>query len=130
MNAALMLGRGPSFPPRVGPDGRIAWSEGEDNVRECIRLILSTNPGERMRLPDFGGGLATLLFEPNTASTRHAIEERIRFALAAWEPRISVEDVLVEPDADDPEAAVATITYRLIANQARERVSLGVRFTH
>ena len=57
-----------SFPPRVGPDGRVAWSEGEVNVREAIRIILMTEPRERLRLPEFGGGLSRFLFEPNTVT--------------------------------------------------------------
>jgi len=43
-----LFGRGISFPPRVGPDGRVAWSEGEVNVRESIRIILMTEQNERL----------------------------------------------------------------------------------
>jgi hypothetical protein len=32
----------------------------------------------------------------------------------------------VDPDAKDPEAAVATIQYKLVATQQRERVTLSV----
>ena len=45
---------------------------------------------------------------------------------ALWEPRIRVESVSVEPDATDPQTAIAIINYRLIATQARERVTLSV----
>ena len=115
-----------AFPPRVAPDGRIAWSEGEDNIRESMRVILMTEPNERLRLPQFGAGLNRFLFEPNTTTTRHQIKDRIVKALALWEPRINVESVDVDADADDPEAAIATIVYRLVATQAQERVSLSV----
>ena len=54
MNAAAIFGKGISFPPRVA-GGRIAWSVGEQNVREAIRVILMTNLNERVRLPEFGG---------------------------------------------------------------------------
>ncbi len=121
-----MFGRGMAFPPRVGSDGRVAWSEGETNVRESIQVILLTEQRERLLLPEFGGGLGPFLFEPNTVTTRHLIKDRILSALEQWEPRISVESVDVEPDPQDPEAAVATITYQLVATQTRERVSLGV----
>lgn len=126
MNAGKILGRGMSFPPRVGPDGRIAWSEGEENVRESVRVILLTNLRERVMLPEFGGGLAAYLFEPNTVTTRHQIRERILRALERWEPRIAVESVAVEPDPADKNAAIATIVYKLVATQARERVSLSL----
>ncbi len=126
MDPGRLLGRGISFPPRVGPDGRVAWSEGETNVREAIRVILMTEQRERLRLPEFGGGLGVFLFEPNTVTTRHLIQDRITKALEQWEPRITVESVSVEPDPEDVEAAIATITYRLVATQRRERVSLNV----
>jgi phage baseplate assembly protein W len=64
--------------------------------------------------------------EPNTAATREAIRDRIDRALAEWEPRIRVQGIDVEPDPDDREAATATITYRLVATQALERVSVKV----
>jgi phage baseplate assembly protein W len=126
VDAGRLLGRGISFPPRVGADGRMAWSEGEVNVREGVEVVLKTEVRERLRLPDFGAGLGRFLFEPNTTTTRRQIEDRIVKALALWEPRISVEAVAVEADTDDPEAAIATIAYRLVATQAQERVSLTV----
>lgn len=126
MDAAHIFGRGISFPPRVGADGRVCWSAGEQNVRESIRVLLMTEPRERIALPDFGGGLGQFLFEPNTVETRQAVQERIRAALTQWEPRVRVEDVDVQGDAADPSAATATITYRLVATQVRERVSVRV----
>ena len=126
MNAGDLFGRGIAFPPRVGSDGRVAWSEGETNIRESIRVILLTEERERLRLPEFGGGLARYLFEPNTATTRQLIRDRIQRALAEWEARIRVESVTVDAATADPETAVATITYRLVATQTRERVSLNV----
>ena len=126
MDAGRLLGRGISFPPRIGADGRVAWSEGETNIREAIHVILGTDRNERLRLPDFGAGLTRFLFEPNTVATRHQIEERILRALAAWEPRIAVENVDVEPDPEDAEGAIATIEYKLVATQAGDRVTVAV----
>jgi phage baseplate assembly protein W len=126
MESSRVYGKGMAFPPRVGADGRIAWSEGEANVREAMRVILMTEPGERLRLPDFGAGLGRFLFEPNILSTHTQMRQRIADALKRWEPRIQVEDVDVQADGVDPQAAIATITYRLVATQALERVALAV----
>ncbi len=123
---ARLFGKGLAFPPRVGADGRMAWSEGEPNVREAIRIVLLTAEGERLRRPRFGGSLAAFLFEPNNAATHQALAQRIARALAEWEPRIAVEQVQVAADPTDSEAAIATITYRLVATRALERVSLAV----
>src|SRR5207244_5141326 len=70
MDGGQLYGRGMAFPPRVGPDGRVAWSEGEVNIREAIQIILKTEERERLNLPAFGGGLRKFLFEPNTVTTR------------------------------------------------------------
>jgi phage baseplate assembly protein W len=125
MDAGRVFGRGIAFPPRVEA-GRVAWSEGELNVRESIRIILMTDQRERIRLPQFGGTLHRFLFEPNTVVTRQRIQDQITTALARWEPRIAIESVVVDEDSGDPQAAVATITYRLVATQVLERVSLTV----
>ncbi|MCE2909233.1 MAG: GPW/gp25 family protein [Burkholderiaceae bacterium] len=126
MDSRHVYGKGMAFPPRVGADGRIAWSEGEANIREAIRIILMTEPGERLRLPEFGGGLGRFLFEPNILATHTLMRQRIADALKRWEPRVQVEEVDVQADAIDPQAAIATITYRLVATQALERVALAV----
>lgn len=126
MDIGQIFGRGISFPPRVGSDGRLAWSEGEVNVREAIRIILMTEQRERLRLPEFGGSLGLFLFEPNTVATRQLIKDRISKALARWEPRIKIESIDVDPDPVDAQAVIATITYKLVATQVRERVSLTV----
>jgi len=126
-NSGQILGKGISFPPRVGADGRVAWSEGETNVREAIQVILLTEQRERLRLPSFGGGLRRFLFEPNTVTTRNLIKDRMRKELAQWEPRVAVESVDVEEDPTDLPNAIATITYRLVATQVREQTSVRVQ---
>jgi len=126
MDAGAILGRGISFPPRVGADGRIVWSAGDDNIRDAIRIILGTERNERLRLPEFGAGLRRFLFEPNTVATQHRLQDRILKALAAWEPRIAVESVDVETDPDDAESMIATIEYKLVATQVRDRITVTV----
>jgi phage baseplate assembly protein W len=91
-----------------------------------MRVILMTDRGERPRLPEFGGGLGQFLFEPNSVSTRNLIQDRITKTLSRWEPRILIESVEVAQDPKDAQAAIATITYKLVATQSRERVSLNV----
>jgi phage baseplate assembly protein W len=121
-----IFGRGIAFPPHVGADGHIAYSEGQVNIRESIHIILMTNFNERVRMPYFGGNLMPYLFQPNTVTTRHQIQDRIQKSLTQYEPRIIVETVEVAADPNDEQAAIATITYKLVATQARERVSLSM----
>jgi uncharacterized protein len=126
MNEGKLLGQGISFPPRVGADGRIAWSAGTPNISESIQVILLTELQERLMLPEFGAGLRSFLFRPNSAVTHRLIEERVLQALARWEPRIRVEGVTVLPDVENVEAATVIIAYKLVATGARDQASLTV----
>ncbi|MGZ8157269.1 MAG: GPW/gp25 family protein [Methylobacter sp.] len=125
-NIGNLLGRSLSFPLRVSADGRLVWSQGGENVRESIIIILKTDPGERLALPDFGAGLNRFLFEPNNAATHVQIEQAITSALALWERRVQVESVDVGADPSDSSAAIATITYRLVATGDRERINISI----
>ncbi len=127
MDAGQLYGRGMAFPPRVGADGHIAWSEGEANIREAIEIILRTEERERVNLPSFGAGLRRFLFEPNNVATRFQIEDRITKALQQWEPRILVKSVDAEEDPRDPQSAVVTINYQLVATQSTAQVTINVQ---
>jgi len=126
MDVGRIYGRGMAFPPHVGPDGHVAWSEGETNIRQAIEVILKTEERARLNLPAFGAGLRRFLFEPNTVATRHQIADRIQRALQLWEPRITVSGVEVDADAADPQSAIATIRYQLVATRASGDVTVRV----
>lgn len=127
MNAADIYGQGISFPPRLGADGRMAWSVGPDNIREAIAVILMTSRGERLMLADFGGSLRSFLFEPDTTATRRLVEEEIQKVLAVWEPRITVQSVDVSADPNDARAVVAVVQYQLVATQQSGQIAVQVQ---
>jgi phage baseplate assembly protein W len=123
---AALFGQGIAFPPRLGADGRFEWAIGERSVRDSIRIVLTTEPTERIMLPSFGAGLRSFLFEPNIPSTHRLMEERIAHAIRRWEPRVALTSVVVKPHPDDPGRAIATIAYTLVATQAQQRIDLSV----
>ena len=125
MDGGQLYGRSMSFPPRVGGDGRIAWSEGEINIRESIQVILQTAENERINLPGFGAGLQLLLFEPNTVATQFQIQDRITKALKLWEPRLAITSVNVQQDPADAHSAIATIQYKLVSTQVTGSMTMN-----
>lgn len=129
LNEAKLIGQGLSFPPRIGPDGQVAWSRGAQNVRESIRIILLTEPRERLMLPDFGGGLQSFLFKPNTIAVHRLIQERITQELAIWEPRITLESVQVGFDPNNSQGAIISINYRLVATGVSDQLHLSINLT-
>ena len=96
-------------------------------MRESIRIILLTEPGERVMREDFGCGLRKFLFEPNTVTTRQLIRERVVRAIALWEPRVKVDDVAVEADPTNPRLIGINIFFRLVATQMMGRVGVTLQ---
>ena len=94
------LGKGFAFPIEVGHSGAIALSEFERSVSESIRIILGTSKGERVMRPDFGCDLNDLVFAPNDSRTIALAKHYVEEALTRWEPRIVLQEVVVESDED------------------------------
>lgn len=85
------LGRGWKFPVGVDPaTGRIAMSEHEQDIRESIRIIIATAPGERVMRPDFGCGIHELVFSTISRATLGLFESRVREAIVRWEARVEI----------------------------------------
>ena len=113
------LGVGWAFPPRIEGSGAVAEAVYEDDIREAIRIILGTNPGERVMRPQFGAGLDAFLFEPVTVATVTRLQRQVREALVTWEPRIDVEEVAVTPQGAPPVVLLVEMVYRVRATNAR-----------
>jgi len=105
------LGSGWSFPVMPSAhDRQLTLTSGPDKVRQSIWLILETEPGERIMRPDFGCGLRRYLMKPNNSATRALIQNDVTRSLAAWEPRIKLQEVVVDP-GQDPSMILIRISY-------------------
>lgn len=110
---ALSSGRHLAFPFRIGTDGRSAAPASDaDQVRDEVLQLLLTAPGERLFLPEFGGGLRKLVFEPASDVLRGVVKARITQALSRWlGHRLTVE--FIDVVFDDPSAMLeVTVKYR------------------
>jgi phage baseplate assembly protein W len=96
------LGQGWKFPVGVDPtSGRIAMSVHEQDIRESIRIILATAPGERVMRPDFGCGIHDLVFAPMNRATLGLFESRVRESITKFEARIEIIDLeILTKEAD------------------------------
>lgn len=63
-DSRAFLGRGFAFPPKVDPvTGKFRMTEGEEDIRQAIYIILMTRLKERAMLPDFGCNLQDYIFD-------------------------------------------------------------------
>jgi phage baseplate assembly protein W len=106
------LGTGWAFPLAVLADGTPAMAAHTEDVRQAIRIILGTGPGERVMRPDFGAGLSSFVFEPVSPATMTRVGNRVRDALVDWEARIDVLDVVVDTDPEQRNRLLIDVHYR------------------
>lgn len=111
-------GAGWAFPLHTS-GGQTAIKGYEDQIKQSIRLILDTDPGERRMRPDFGAGLNSFLFEPMSSAALQRIRQRVHDSLVDWEPRIDVEKVTVTADGSDPGKLLIDVSYRVRSTNSR-----------
>ena len=113
------LGTGWKFPVQFDKSGAVALSRYEEDIREAIWVILSTAPGERVMLPEFGCGIYDFVFAPNNTRTAGLVRFHVEDALTRWEPRIELQEVQVGTDPADPAVLLINIDYKVRTTDSR-----------
>jgi phage baseplate assembly protein W len=91
------LGRGWAMPVALDPHtGLVATAAYEDDIRQSIRIILETAPGERVMRPDFGCGIHELVFAAIDSTAIQRIVSLVQEALRRYEARVDVLRVMVD----------------------------------
>jgi len=123
----LSNGRHLAFPFRIGTDGRTAAPASDaEHVRDELLQLLLTSPGERLFLPEFGGGVRRLVFEPASDVLRGVVKARITQALSRWlGHRLTVE--LIDVRFGD-EAAVPGVAPELTLDPLTGGLEVTVKY--
>jgi hypothetical protein len=114
------IGKGWQFPILPGPTGALAWSDGDDNVEQSLRILLMTRVGERVMRGDFGSRLGDMVFRPGSDQNLRAIEREVSSVINAFEPRAEVLGVAAEADAIDATQITVSLSYRVKRTNTRE----------
>lgn len=70
-----------SFPYQIDMSGQTATTDLATYVQNLILLVLETDPGERVNLPNFGAGLKSLVFAGLNDALASAAQTLVRSAL-------------------------------------------------
>lgn len=114
------LGRGLSFPPTFSLQEKdIQMAAGARDIEQSLEIILGTRPGERPLESSFGCNLDELLFESIDLSLVSFMQEAIRTALILHEPRINVNEVIIESDEVPEGRLLIRIDYTVRSTNSR-----------
>lgn len=110
--------------PQPDAHGVLSFSSLADSVRDALRVLLCTRPGEQLMHPEFGAGLSEFLGQPDTITTRRRIHDRVTESIARWEPRVLLDRIDLESEPGHAGRLHLTIAYRL--RRTGEAATLGV----
>jgi|SRR5215471_9083181 len=110
------LGRGWAYPVAFDPSiGSVAEAAYEEDIKQSIRIILGTSPGERVMRPDFGCGIHQMVFTAIDSASLTRIVASVRDALTRYEARIELLDVSTDPLEAAEGKLLVIISYRVRA---------------
>jgi phage baseplate assembly protein W len=92
----------------LGSPGQIV--QGEEDIAQCVFIIVTTQKGSDPLRPEFGVDLLSYIDSPMNIAAANLTRE-LATQINKWEPRVKVTDVSYKID-------VSQITYRVIWKRA------------
>jgi len=92
----------------------------ESAIARSVRNLVLTIQGERPFQPVLGTGVSRLLFENMDKLTASAIRSEIRTTIENYEPRVEINEIIVEPDFER-NAMNVTLQYFIIGIDVPEQ---------
>lgn len=120
LDVDAFLGRGWNFPPSLSDDG-VKMVAYEEDIRQSLHILFSTSPGERVNRYDYGCPLRRYAFEPMNTETTMRMRNEIARAITLFEPRISLEDVSFEEQAEEG-ILLIRISYTILRTNSRSNM--------
>jgi len=68
----------------------------ETLIKNNLKQLLSTHPGERIMLPDFGCNIRRFLFQPLDITTREAIKRQVVTSINKYLTSVLIEGIKIE----------------------------------
>jgi len=75
----------------------------DDLAKQNLKMLVLTNPGERIMYPNFGVGISRYLFENNTPNTYDSIRSRLQEQVDIYMSYIQIDHVDFSVREDNPD---------------------------
>ena len=117
------LGIGWSFPPSFDDQGGyLQMTEGTDDIRQSLEILITTHAGERIMMEGFGCAMDHFVFEDLSQHLVNDISSSIQHAILHYEPRIRLEKVDISEDTNEPGRLLISVDYSVKSLNARENL--------
>ena len=120
---------GPKWPLRKGNSDLFELNEDlKSQISFELKNLILTSPGENISDANYGVGIRSFLFEPNTPSSANIIKSKISSQISRYIPDIIVENVsVIARNADiDSNSLSISITYYFLSNTVSNIFTLDI----
>lgn len=84
-----------------------------DSIKQDLKMLLLTSPGERIMYPDYGVGIRMYLFSQNTEFIASAVEQSIREQAEKYMNFINITSIEIDEDSLNPSTVSVNIYYTI-----------------
>ncbi|MCP4694690.1 MAG: GPW/gp25 family protein [Desulfobacterales bacterium] len=114
------LGRGWGFPPAFDRrNARVETASEEEDVFQSLRILLSTDIGERVMRPDYGCDLNRFLFGAVDQGMLTRIKNMISDAILYHEPRVTLDEIDISENESMAGLLLIRIDYTIRTTNSR-----------
>lgn len=93
-------------------------------ARQNLKMVILTNPGERVMIPEFGVGLSSYIFENDSPQLRSDIIGRISSQVSEYLPYIFLENISVNPFGENDNQLIVSIQYFIPNESEKQNLSI------
>jgi phage baseplate assembly protein W len=117
------LGRGWAFPPSFSKlPPFVTMVRDLEDIRQSLRVLMATTPGERIMVPGYGCDLWRFVFQTVTTSLTTEMADVVNMAIIRWEPRIDPISVTVTENPDTTGLVLIEIVFDVRATNTRSNL--------
>lgn len=98
-----------------------------DLVKQNLKNLCLTSPGERLMDSNFGVGIRNFLFRQSVASAFGEISARIQSQVSNYMPFVEIEEVAIVPDEVDNSIIYVSILYFVTPTSEEDILNLTIR---
>lgn len=123
-----MSGLAPQLPLTLGESGDYSLIQtDEELVRQNLKNLLLTIPGEKTFDSSFGVGVQLFLFEPNVEVTYAEMRSRILEQVDTYMPFLDLLNISTEINEQEENAMNLTINYSIVPLDVEDSLNLLVK---
>lgn len=97
-----------------------------DTIRQNFKMLILTNPGERIMDSNYGVGLKKLLFEQDTIDLRKKLTSRINNQVKNYMNFLVITDISIsQPDSNQENTMFVSIRYKVPSLNINDELNIN-----